>query len=357
MTDEQRYLEYLQRHIMPQGWDAVFDAGSDAQLMRDSNRWKEDPAYCESKTAKEHAQKLVDAFTGQTKFDSALTNATFRPILTDLLAEADTGPWKKLGHVQLLSSTDPGPTPVARPSSVGHTLLIGKGTMSYCNHWAKVFAPIVVRLFVQEQTFRVRSDTEVETAARGSPDSIALAGALCIYFALFGTTIGFGRVTSLPEHLQYRMELVTAMERFIVAHELSHFIAFQELPGADGMLGDEDAKTIEQFCDDVGLALSRAAAAEKGCLLGRSGVAPMLFFRTIECADQMRRRMGSPDRSSGTHPTCEERIQLIRRRVLEFDNDKEGLLQMLEFYDAVCSSVLSLATQRIADFVVAESKD
>ena len=47
---------------------------------------------------------------------------------------------------------------------------------------------------------------------------------------------------SLSEHLNYRAQLVTAMERFIVAHELARFIAFHELPALGGLINRNDEK-------------------------------------------------------------------------------------------------------------------
>jgi len=140
------YIEFLQSQLHSAGWEEFHDVTRMKKwYAENAARFDHDlvPQYGSIGSPSAHMERLVADFEPKTRFDSPLTEATFGPVLREVEEAA-----KRIGitlkrTVQLLTSTNVGATPIARPTEGPHYLFIGLGTSSFCNYWSKTFTAVL----------------------------------------------------------------------------------------------------------------------------------------------------------------------------------------------------------------------
>ena len=73
------------------------------------------------------------------------------------------------------------------------------------------------------------------------------------------------------------MQLLHAMELFVVAHEFSHFVVEERFPTWRGSLDAEQVHPSELFCDELGFSLSRQAQSASENFAAFSGVGAVVL--------------------------------------------------------------------------------
>ena len=273
--DSQRYAEHLQGKMLDPDWSQVFDAASVKKwVQRNASRL----AALASQHSKQEAASLTQQLERQivdfqpaTSFEIPWTKAIFEPLLERIRLTAERIHIRPIRSVQIWTSTDKSPSPSALPTSSTHWLFIGLGTASFCNYWAKVYTSIFIPMASCHLPDDASSQERLKAALSANPSALVLASRLALYYAVFGTLLSFGEVEQPESYSPYRCQLVQAMELFIIAHEFVHFIAEERVEGFQGFLESDASQQLEDFCDRLGLTLSREASKRKPELLGLHG--------------------------------------------------------------------------------------
>lgn len=157
--------------------------------------------------------------------------------------------------VHLVTSTDLSPSPVARPSAHEHLLFVGPGTLLCCNYWSKVYSSALAEVakFATSQSKTSIDPILAEGGFKAWPWPIFAASKLVLYYAYAGTLVGFGPLEQSEQHGAFRMELLKAMEVFIIGHEYAHFIWEERL----GHLSTEVAPEEERSADLLAFSICR----------------------------------------------------------------------------------------------------
>ncbi len=150
-----------------------------------------------------------------------------------------------------------GVTPYARLAPTApHVLFVGLGTSSFCDYWAKAFNAVVGLIGRHYPTTRSDAST-LERVFKHALEPLRVVWRLATHYAEFGTLVGFGRVESPVEMLGYRLQLLRAMELFIVALEFCPFVADERFPNWSGSTDRTETVALELFCDELGFSISR----------------------------------------------------------------------------------------------------
>ena len=354
--DAERYRQALQRSLMSDGWDELFDhTQAVAWIRRNRERLLTIAIYNLGHDAKRLIEDYitsVESYTPPGPYDVSSTKAIFQPILEAVAASAKSIGMRPTRRVDLVTSTDVSPTPFARPTTDTHQLFIGSGTSAFCNYWAKAYTAVV-----QSIGMSCPADTRIETyeqflgVVAAHPSCMLLPISLSLHFAAYGTLLKFGEVAQTAAYLPYRMSLLHAMEFFSVAHEYAHFLADER--GIDGARFDDNSELdhIEYFCDAIGMQISRAWAADNDDWLGFCGVGAIAFFRAVWTCEACRslileregKKLSSISERGGesTHPTLEQRIGFILDYVINnTDADQvDAVTAFIKEYDTVCLSI------------------
>jgi hypothetical protein len=230
-------------------------------------------------------------------------------------------------------------------------LFIGLGTSSFCNYWAKAFTALVRTVARARPRERVDSVEELKVIFTNDPDSFLLAARLAVRYAIAGTLLGFGEVRQPADYNSYRLQLLEAMETFVVAHEYSHFVAEERLPQLQGW-------ELEFFCDELALQISRQCASQDDWL-AFTGIGPLIFFRSMQLCQIVRDRMPKlemplpvPAKDSemgSTHPLLEDRISAIKLTLISNTaaDQRASVELFIEEYDLIASGLIKLVTDTI----------
>jgi hypothetical protein len=258
--DDLRYVEYLQQQLLADDWKAVFEAStSTSWTEKNGDRLRKLAEYTFGSTGPSLTEYLerYAQFTPKTQYDLPSSSAIFEPILEEVQKAAMMIGLTSTRPIVIFTSTDVGASPTARPTSGDHLLFVGPGTFSFFNYWGKCITAVTMALVPSIGFKRIEDARDLDSIFRDDPSGLILASKLALYYACFGTLLGFGEIQQPPHYVAYRMQLVHAMETFAVAHEYAHFIAEERLPDFSGSLTPEKNQELEFFCDELALVISR----------------------------------------------------------------------------------------------------
>lgn len=353
--DQHRYIEYLQEKMLDPLWADVFQQSRWANWSADLVKRAEQlyPEILESKDPD------IIAFLApqqpspySTKFEIPMTVANFGSRLVDVKRAADLVGIKTNGDVRLATSTDISPSPCSLPTTGDHLIFAGLGTSLYCNYWSKAITAIVTAIQPVLGLDRILVSADIRRVFEADPSGIILATRLALYYAHFGTVIGFGEVKEPINKTGYRVLLLRAMEIFAVAHEYAHCVAGEKLPQLSGQLDSSESFVLEHLCDEIGLLLSREVGNFHEDYLLFAGIGPLVFFRTMQICENVREQIasGASDEiaskirhiSRGSHPVTESRVEALKAQIsLKTAADqKENVVEFLEEYDKILIEIL-----------------
>lgn len=341
---------------------AGYEAGFDPQRMKS---WYEkngsriaEIVRTASVQGEEHVAQYIQAFQAfepATAYDDPHTKLIFEPLLNRIKKASDEVGRFPVRPVQLATSTDASPTPNALPTGGNHQLFIGAGTAHFCNYWAKAIAATACNLPRGRNGQRPPRRKDLEAAFKRDPSGLNLATKLLLIYSETGSVIGLGAVAEPERYLGLRLDLLGAMELFIVGHEYGHFIAHEHAPDESQPNSIDEIQRLEFICDQIGVILSRHALhRDSRGWLGYCGAGAMSFFRAIEASErarEWRHPMANPALSG--HPVAETRIKLIKEVVrtdTAFDQAK-AVIGTMNFYD-----VLARELGRFAFDILRESR-
>lgn len=353
--DYYRYIEYLQQQLLDEDWAAAFDASTwKSWITKNRSRLQEmaqNTLGWDGPSLVAHLEQHVGSFTPTTRFEMPTTKAIFEPLFEDIKKVAASIGLKAIRTVEIVTSTGSTASPAARPTTGDHALFIGLGTSSFCNYWAKCISSIVLVIPEVVGLSRIGSVEEIEAVFRKDPTGLILAARLSLYYAAFGTTLGFGEVRQPKRYLAYRLQLLRAMETFAVAHEYAHFVADERLPEFSGSLDQSRSQQLEFFCDELGLAISREYGSITNNYLSFTGIGALVFFRAIQLCESVQQSLvNSPFKSPNTvrqtadassHPAPEERILAIKAQMYQktASDQRDDVEAFVEEYDLILRSV------------------
>ncbi|MGD1079887.1 MAG: hypothetical protein ABR881_16310 [Candidatus Sulfotelmatobacter sp.] len=324
--DYYRYIEYLQQQTLDEDWRPAFDSSEwKAWVAKNRERLEktaESTAGVDGPSLVAHFERSVQGFTPTTQFELPTTKAIFEPILSDVKQTAAKLGIQPVRPIEIATSTDSCASPASRPTTTDHLLFIGLGTSSFCNYWAKCITAVNRAIAPAMGFRRVESAKDLERVFRQDPSGILLAARLGLYYAVFGTMIGFGEVQQPETYSPYRLQLLHAMEVFAVAHEYAHFVSEERIPQFTGSLDPSQSRQLEFFCDELGLVISRECESARNNYLLFAGVGALVFFRAIQVCESVRELLvnsGLKDvcqkKTSDSHPFPAERIVAIKSQV------------------------------------------
>jgi hypothetical protein len=319
VDESDRYREWLQRSLLTEGWEEVFDyhrlrdwVDENRERLRASARATIGDAASDYEN---HFADTVENFYPRSKYDLPMTDKIFRPLFDEVSECAREIGLRPVREVELVTSTSVSPTPFSLSTTGTHQLFIGLGTSSFCNYWAKAYTAVVRAVAANDPPYnRVTSPEDLIARLSQNPGGLLLATRLCLYYAATSTLLGFGEVEQPPDYLPYRMGLLRSMEIFALSHEYGHFLADERgLEFADDS-GKASFQELEFFCDLVGLQLSHVWGAKTNNWLAFTGVGGLAFFRAVDTCQSCAAELSD---SGLTAPSC---IPTRTRRDAETDS-------------------------------------
>lgn len=353
--DYYRYIEYLQRQTLDQDWGPFFDASTwKSWVTNNRSRLQEMAQHTigpDGPSLVEHLERSVGSFIARTRFEMPATGAIFEPLFEDIKKVAAGIGLKPIRTVEIMTSTASGASPAALPTHGEHVLFIGLGTSSFCNYWAKCVSSLVSAISEVLGFKRISSVEEIDQVFRTDATGLILAARLSLYYAVFGTTIGFGEVRQPKRHLGYRLQLLQAMEIFAVAHEYAHFVAEERLTQYSGALDPAHSQGLELFCDELGLVISRECGNLTNNYLSFTGIGALVFFRAIQLCESVRALVANSALDSASiaerrddessHPAPDERILAIKAQMYEKTaaDQADQVKEFVEEYDRILGAL------------------
>ncbi len=309
LLERQRYVEYFQRQLLPEGADEFWQAQN---AWFESNR----SALAEKLLSNsEKADASIQAFAAailehqnQVEYDNFFANQIFEPLVRTALDICKEGGFAPRNQVRFVNSPGLEPSPAALPSSDEHLLFAGQGTFAFCNYWSKVFSSAIAE--ISELPTEERSSHEAAITKLQQDPVLVDAFRLALHYACFDSLIGFGRLEQPQELLGLRMRLVTAMEIFIIGHEIGHFLGHEAYPDTSGIPPGQDTKSHELECDAIGLAISTAYGVREDNVFAFQLIGPLLLFYALRTCEQVKSILfGSAPAQSESHPSHEARFR------------------------------------------------
>jgi hypothetical protein len=361
--DDSRYIEYLQTQLLTDDWKEVFDASNWSSWAEENgDRLRKLAAHTFGSTGPSLTEYLERSgqFTPATRYDLPSSSAIFEPILEEVTKAAGTIGLASARPVRIFTSTDISASPAARPTSADHLLFVGPGTSSFCNYWGKCVSAVTMALAPSIGFRRIEDARDLDPVFRWDPSGLILAVRLSLYYACFGTLLGFGEVEQPPIYVAYRAQLVQAMETFAIAHEYAHFVAEERLSDFSGFLAPAKNQELEFFCDELGLAISRECGDAEGNYLTFAGIGALVTFRVVRLCESVRSslvaslpqlvKQKSQDGVESSHPTPEQRIEQMKLHL--YDNTAEDqrleVRQFVEEYDRILCRISDLTSNAIS---------
>jgi hypothetical protein len=359
--DYYRYVEYLQVQSLDEDWRPAFDSSKWKDWVAKNHERLEKMAQftsgADGPSLVAHFERSVQGFIPTTPFEVPGTKAIFQPILSEVTQAAAKLGVRSVRPIEIATSTDSCASPASLPTTGDHLLFIGLGTSSFCNYWAKCITAVTRAIASGIGFKRVESAKDLERVFRQDPSGILLAARLCLYYAVFGTMIGFGEVQQPQNYLAYRLQLLHAMEVFSVAHEYVHFISEERIQQFTGSLNPSQSQQLEFFCDELGTAISRECESARNNYLIFAGIGALVFFRAIQLCESVRELLVKSDlkvvhqkKTSNSHPSLEERILAIRSQVCTktVPDQQHGVRQFVEEYDTILCAIASAVIEAVS---------
>lgn len=360
MDDTVRYREALQKSLLTEGWEEVFDYNRLREWVQNNREQLRAIARNTLGEAaaghEDHFANNVESYSPGSNYDLPMTEAIFRPIFDALDKSACAIGLRPVREVELVTSTSISPTPFARPSTGTHQLFVGLGTSAFCNYWAKAYTAIVKAIAGSGSPCeRVTSPEDLREHLSQDPRGILLAARFSLYYAVMGTLIGFGEVEQPPDYVAYRTELLNAMEVFALSHEYSHFLADERKLTFVDEFGEPSNSGLEFFCDIVGLKISRHWGSQNDNWLAFSGVGGLAFFRAVDTCETCTSILADigprglargqtrayQDAEQDTHPPINERASNLIRKSIDTtcDEQKPQVESFLTEYNLICTTI------------------
>lgn len=303
--DDDRYLEYLQDQLLTDpGWLPAFE-----KLQNRSGIPPKPPGLDDADPIWE-VEARFRSFTPRTQYELPLTQQIFAPLLDDILDASKILGLKPVAGIRLATSTDMSAGPVSRPGAGGHHLLIGPGTWSFCNYWAKVISEQLHSIGTNLSGSPIVDRGQILEVARSNPEPLRLAVRLAINHSAYGSLVGFGVVDQPKELALYRSQLLRSMETFALAHEYSHFVAEERASSISG-------HDLEHFCDAMGIQLARNCPGQNDTWLSFVCAGALVFFHSTQfCTEAETIMTGGEAASSDSHPPLHERIVSVTKSIV-----------------------------------------
>ena len=351
-----RYMEYLQRQLLTAGAEACFDHYTLLQSLSPSDRRMDAYPTIYSDEVRNEYEEGARTFVPRTKFDTYHSQAVFGEIQKEVETILDDMHLALTRPVHLVTSTDLSPSPVSRPSAHEHLLFVGPGTLLFCNYWAKVYSSglLEVAKFVTSQCRTLIDPTLAAGGFKEYPWPILAASRLVLFYAFAGTLVGFGPLEQSEQHWAFRMELLKAMEVFIIGHEYAHFIWDERF----GHSSTDVAPEEERSADLLAFSICRWFGVKVNSWFAFSGAAPILFFRAIKASEDTRDTLTQAGElkevpTRGSHPAANDRLNAIHKIIFEgtIADQREMVLAYIGEITAVCD-VMDTELQKIFDEMV-----
>jgi len=360
MDETDRYIEYLQRGALPDGWEQAFDGIAFATWVRTNKGPLAEMAAAlhpanPDELLRQHEDRL-GKFRPTTRFETPDSDAIFTPLLKEIQEAARRLQVRPVREIRIATSTDISFSPASRPTDGEHLLFIGRGTAAFCNYWAKAYAAIV-KAIAAKTVAPVQSPSDLVAIFQREPSGLLVPARLALFHAVYGTVLGFGEVVQPLSHTTYRLELLRAIELFVVGHEFAHFVAEERLPHLRGSLELEQQHELERFCDALGLALSRECSGAN--FLTFCGVGAVVLLRSAELTASVRDVLaksaaqvsgGSTEaRSDSSHPAPALRVAAIKTWVHEntVEDERPHADAFIAEYDRIACAVNTFVLEAV----------
>lgn len=305
-----RYLEYFQKMLVRAGTEQFL---SEQKQWFHLNRSRLAAEYDAIASGQGDDIPALDnpflSHQDQTEYDSVFSRQIFAPILSKALHAS-----AKLGYavrrpVVLANAPGVEPTPAGVPSTDSHMLFVGEGTSSFCNYWAKVFSAVIYKAGTISK--QERSGDSVIAAIRTDPVMLQ-AVRLVLRYVRAESLMGFGEFKQEPHLLPFRAMLVSAMETFIVGHELAHFFLHEQYPEMNGVPPGNKPQEVELLCDAMGFAICSAVGEADDNEVSRHLIGPLLLLYALKLSEDVQSiLLNLKPKISDTHPGLAERIQSL----------------------------------------------
>jgi hypothetical protein len=316
-SEELRYREYLQRSLLWPGAENLFDHAHfrDWSIRNTDHLGKLSSLDLDASVVGEYLRQIT-SFTPATPLEGFAAGRIFQPLLDQSLPILQSLGLEIQHPVALATSTSLSPTPYARPGVGGHQLFIGVGTFAFCNYWSKVFAVLFTGLAELQKLPGPMGADDIAAALPLHPHLSFLAARLAAYYGVYETVVQFGPVKIPAVGEPYRLELLRAMEAFVLGHELGHFAFEERDTSLQGVLDERSSIQLEHACDDVGFAISQTLGGADGNWSAFAGTGALLFLHAIElCCNAQSVIQPNKVCNAGTHPAASARIARLRGRL------------------------------------------
>lgn len=322
-SERLRYLEYFQSALVREGTEGLLEEQKQWFQLNRSRLAAEYDAIARARG--ERVDALNNPFLqhrDRTKYDSVFSHEIFGPILSKSLKAAEKLGYSLRRPVTLANAPSVEPSPVGVPSTDIHLFFIGQGTYNFCNYWAKLFSAAIYRAGLIPANERTL-DTLI--AAIRSEPIILQALKLVLKYARSESLVGFGEIKQEQPLFNFRMLLVTAMETFIVGHELGHFILHERHPELNGIPPGQSARQVELLCDAIGFAICAAVGDADDNQVSKHLIGPLLLLYALKLNDDCQcMLLGIEQNVSETHPNLTERIRSLFK--FSMTADPSGML-------------------------------
>lgn len=317
-----RYIEYLQRELSGVGERTRWQP-DDFREQLERNRQRLERLYkSRSPEPQDAAYDVVRrleeesvSYRARSRFDTYPQYEIFRHALIETTEAAQSIGLSLRLPVSWADSTSVGSGAHSRPSGSHHLIFAGAGTSAFCNYWAKAIAEVIVSLG-QKLGRRPESADEVSKFLDENDDLLLVPLQLALRYATLGTVLGYGTLDPSSEAVHvFRIEILVAMEIFVVAHEYGHFILEESGQATTSEESSQDAQLTELKCDEIGLLISRAYGARRDNWTAYIGAGALMFFFAFALCHDARRMLsagGCSKDPSQTHPPLDYRIGALR---------------------------------------------
>jgi len=333
--ETQRYIEYLQHKLLSPGSELAHDTTAFREWVANNRARLEGIAQLSGGTAEtvDELERKLAQYAPHSVFDSFTAREIFGPILERVLSTARAANLAPQRKILFANSTDISASAAARPSSAEHMIFVGAGTYAFCNYWAKIVARI-------SAAFHTMFGGVAMTAPRlhevfSSTEQLIIdAVKLALYCKHVGSAVGFGVMDGSQPTAAFRLELLRAMETFIVAHEVGHCY-FEER-----RQGQQSARPAEEFaCDLYALAVSRAIGNQFDSWIAFNGAGAYVFLRVAAICRPIAE--GAHSAGESTHPASKERAEVIRGASIAntAPDQREAIVAYLGDFQAMCDEV------------------
>jgi|GEM_PF-7067116 len=356
-SDFTRYKEYLQRMLLTQDWQRFVEesnrAGSESfsEYLAKYTQHGINVAGLAERLASDR-----DAQSHDTSFDQVDLSEIFYPLLRKIEKAARSIGLTLNRAVELATSTEGLPSPVARNVAGRHVIFVGAGTGKFANGFAGAYTDTAHHLWLAGHE-RVPPPQALWGLCLKTPGIMSYALMLARHYAQHGSIVTAPMLPVYEKfHIAHRSLIIDAMELFVLGHEYGHCLAEEKIETTSSALSEFESRDLEFSCDQVGLKISRAASAEPVNMFAYSGTGAALFLRAIQLCEAVRQiyLTGKPEEvSSSSHPSVTERLIAIRRSIDQTTppDEKPLTLQIFDYYDDLACAMNAMIVNLIIGLV------